>query len=104
MLRFKEDCENVHILRNVLIDTCQVEITGLLQDEDTANNLVRSNKIQTVILPNGRRVFKKGGSVVCKDVTLALYYNGMLQECCCYMPITIGLHCAVIVATIAGDE
>lgn len=87
MLQFKEDCENKHVLRNLLIDLCHIEITGLLKDEDEANKVVRSNRLQMVLLPDGRRVFRKGGAVVCP---INAHFHGDIISC---MLLSSGNNC-----------
>ncbi|GMH33648.1 hypothetical protein BSKO_01482 [Bryopsis sp. KO-2023] len=73
VLRFV-DSEVQHVVKNVLIDTCMVEATALSDNEDSAIKLVRrmngdqyrssKNRVSTVYLPDGRKIYMRRGALV----------------------------------------
>ena len=67
VLQFK-DVPNSHIVHNVLIDYGSIDTIAMSKSEDLAMSIVRShlgNELKCIFLPDGRRVYRKGGMEVC---------------------------------------
>lgn len=87
VLRFKNECQNAHTVRNVLIDSCRIDVTGLVMREDDAYVMLKNSKITEVFLPTGRKIFKRGTSVVGARPAPRFFFSSFLS----YIPYRVNM-------------